>query len=78
MINSLEKAELVKREVHERDGRSFVIRLTEKGLRLFKEITPIYFERVNNFWASFDEAEKKALSSFFGRMIQGVGVIGAK
>ena len=78
LINSLEKAELVKREVHERDGRSFVIRLTEKGLRLFKEITPIYFERVNNFWASFDETEKKALAAFFGRMIQGVGVIGAK
>lgn len=78
LINSLEKAELVKREVHERDGRSFVIRLTEKGSNLFNEITPIYFDRVNQFWAAFDEAEKKSLSSLFDRLIRGVNVIGAK
>jgi DNA-binding MarR family transcriptional regulator len=78
LINSLEKAELVKREVHERDGRSFVIRLTEKGVQLFENITPIYYGRVNQFWSSFDENEKRSLSLLFGRMIEGIGVIGSK
>lgn len=78
LINSLEKAELVKREVHERDGRSFVIRLTEKGLKLFEAITPIYYGRVSQFWSSFDETEKRSLGLLFGRMIEGIGVIGGK
>lgn len=78
LINSLEKAELVKREVHERDGRSFVIRLTEKGLQLFDSITPVYYGRVNQFWSSFDETEKRSLGLLFGRMIEGIGIIGSK
>ncbi len=78
LINSLEKNELVKREVHEKDGRSFVIRLTEKGSRLFQEITPIYFDRVQKFWSAFGESEKKDLGQLFGKMIAQMEVIGGK
>lgn len=78
LINSLEKAEIVKRMTHERDGRSFVIRLTENGEALCNKVLPEYHTRVSHFWSSFDVEEKGQLNKFFERLIQGMGAIGQK
>lgn len=78
LINSLEKAELVKRTTHEKDGRSFVILLTEKGNSLCNEIIPLYHERISHFWSTFNETEKVQLNDFMERMIKGIHKIGEK
>nr|WP_295901336.1 MarR family transcriptional regulator [uncultured Bdellovibrio sp.] len=76
LINSLEKTELVKRMTHEKDGRSFVIRLTEKGERLCNEIVPLYHERISHFWSPFSEDEKHKLNDFMERIIKSIHKIG--
>lgn len=70
LINSLEKAELVVREGHQSDGRSFVIKLSPKGEQMIQEIFPLWYPRVVNFWNVVTEAEKDSLNSLLGKMIQ--------
>ncbi|NUN04153.1 MAG: MarR family transcriptional regulator [Bdellovibrio sp.] len=76
LINSLEKAELVKRNTHEKDGRSFVIVLTEKGHKLCEEILPQYYVRITEFWSPFDQNDKNLLNHLLERLITNVTKIG--
>ncbi|UOE99836.1 MarR family winged helix-turn-helix transcriptional regulator [Bdellovibrio reynosensis] len=76
LINSLEKAELVKRTTHEKDGRSFVILLTEKGIQACQEIAPLYHERISKFWSDFSVEEKQSISSGMEKLIKSVGRLG--
>lgn len=69
LINSLEKAELVARETHTKDGRAFVIKLTPKGHTLIKTIAPEYFSRISDFWSQFPESEKTQLKASLEHMI---------
>lgn len=78
LINSLEKAELVKRNTHEKDGRSFVIVLTDKGRSLCEEILPQYYGRVTEFWSPFDKTEKDSLNEILERMMKSVRKIGGE
>ncbi|WII73593.1 MarR family transcriptional regulator [Bdellovibrio sp. 22V] len=78
LINSLEKADIVKRTTHEKDGRSFVILLTEKGHEVCNKIQPLYHERISHFWSEFSNAEKEQINSVFERMIKVIGKLGQK
>ncbi|UXR64554.1 MarR family transcriptional regulator [Bdellovibrio bacteriovorus] len=70
LINSLEKAELVVREGHQSDGRSFVIKLAPKGEQLIQEIFPQWYPRVVNFWNVISEQEKGSMNGLLAKMIQ--------
>ncbi|WP_413580512.1 MarR family winged helix-turn-helix transcriptional regulator [Bdellovibrio sp. HCB288] len=50
LLNNMEKNELIVRETHAKDGRSFVIKLTDKGNNTLKEIFPQWYPRVKSFW----------------------------
>lgn len=76
LINSLEKAELVQRNTHEKDGRSFVIVLTNKGRSLCEEILPQYYSRITAFWSPFNQNEKNTLNEILERMMASVTKIG--
>ncbi|WP_413575867.1 MarR family winged helix-turn-helix transcriptional regulator [Bdellovibrio sp. HCB290] len=78
LINSLEKAELVKRTTHEKDGRSFVIQLTEKGLALLEEVSPIWFSNIGNFFGQFNDDDRKQLNDLLARMSQNVHLLNMK
>ncbi|MNJ92652.1 Transcriptional repressor MprA [compost metagenome] len=78
LINTLEKAELVERTTHEKDGRAFVIRLTSKGHETVGTIAPEYYSRLNTFWAQFSQDEKKSLNGFLEKMITNIQQLGAK
>lgn len=69
LLNNLEKAQLVVRESHEKDGRSFVIKLTEKGDQLIHEIFPRWYPNIQAFWGQFDSAERATLNAYFERML---------
>jgi len=77
LINGLEKQELVKRETHEKDGRSFVIKLTEKGDNLLREIFPLWNPKMTDFWMQFSPEERQLMKQLFGKMAAGTGVLGA-
>lgn len=78
LINSLEKTEIVKRTTHEKDGRSFVILLTEKGHNICNEVLPLYHERISLFWAEFNNGEKEQLNALMERMISTINKLGQK
>lgn len=63
LINGLEKAEFLKRETHKNDGRSFVIKITEKGSQLIQQLTPLWMARVDEFWGQFQNEEERAMVS---------------
>ncbi|MDG0815635.1 MarR family winged helix-turn-helix transcriptional regulator [Bdellovibrio svalbardensis] len=69
LLNSLEKANLIVRETHQRDGRSFVIKLTEKGDSTIKEIFPRWYPFIQSFWGQFADDEKSNLDRLLERMI---------
>lgn len=75
LINSLEKAELVARETHEKDGRAFVIKLTTKGQALLSTIAPDWYPRVMKFWSVFNEEEKTILNGMLDKIIQNIHVL---
>lgn len=78
LINSLEKAGLVERKSHAKDGRAFVIHITPKGLDLTKEIAPLYYTRLQTFWAQFSHDEKTQLNAMMEKMIGSINELGAK
>lgn len=75
LINSLEKAELVKREMHAKDGRSFVIKLTEKGEALIRELIPQWVPRMSSFWGQFSTEERPVVSSILEKMMKHTAVM---
>ncbi|WP_374027934.1 MarR family winged helix-turn-helix transcriptional regulator [Bdellovibrio bacteriovorus] len=78
LINSLEKVEVVQRTTHEKDGRSYVIKLTEKGKKMTGEILPEYQTRINKFWSEFPSEEKTQINVYFERLIKQMKEIGQK
>ncbi len=78
LINSLEKVEVVQRTTHEKDGRSYVIKLTEKGKKMTGEILPEYQTRINKFWSEFPSEEKNQINGYFERLIKQMKEIGQK
>ncbi|AFY00321.1 MarR family winged helix-turn-helix transcriptional regulator [Bdellovibrio bacteriovorus] len=78
LINSLEKSEIVQRTTHEKDGRSYVIKLTEKGKKQTGEILPEYQTRINKFWSEFPSQEKDQINGYFERLIKQMKEIGHK
>lgn len=70
LINGLEKQELVRRESHEKDGRSFVIKITEKGDTLIREIFPKWAPKMTSFWGQFPPEERETLKKILEKMSQ--------
>ncbi|KHD88236.1 MAG: MarR family transcriptional regulator [Bdellovibrio sp. ArHS] len=75
LINGLEKAELVKREMHEKDGRSFVIKITDKGLSLVKEIFPQWAPKISAFWNQISHDELNSFSGTLEKMVHSTSVL---
>lgn len=70
LINNLEKSELILRETHQSDGRSFVIKLSQKGQDLIQEIFPQWYPKLSAFWSVVGESEKSDLNNVLQKMIQ--------
>lgn len=77
LINGLEKQELVRRETHEKDGRSFVIKLTEKGDALLREIFPQWNPRMTAYWMQFSPEERQLMKQLFGKLAASTGLLNA-
>ncbi|WP_415061814.1 MarR family winged helix-turn-helix transcriptional regulator [Bdellovibrio sp.] len=75
LLNSLEKAELVKRELHQKDARSFVIRLTEKGEGLIKELFPVWSPKLSAFWSQFSDQERTLMQGLLEKMLRSTSLL---
>lgn len=62
LVSSLEKAGLISKIGHERDGRAYYIQATEKAHNLVKEILPQWMPLVTKFWSQLDEEEGERFS----------------
>lgn len=70
LINSLEKAELVTRQTHKKDGRAFVIMLTDKGRALYKDVAPNYFGRISELMSAFPNEERESMKEIMKKLVQ--------
>lgn len=75
LINSLEKAALVLRETHKKDGRAFVIKLTPAGAELVANICPEYFARIDKIMDAFTGEEKNILKDLTRKLIEMLPII---
>jgi DNA-binding MarR family transcriptional regulator len=79
LLNNMEKNELIVRETHVKDGRSFVIKLTQKGDSTLKEIFPQWYPRVQNFWQQqFSKDQLVAFKNTLEEMIKKTEVLGTE
>lgn len=69
LLNNMDKAGLLTRNPHEKDGRSYVIKITDKGREVIKEILPQWYPQVQNFWKNFSEEEREGLNALLKRMM---------
>ena len=69
LLNSLEKAGLITREVHPRDARSFMVKLTQKGDETLKEIFPKWYPLIQSFWSQFSEHETKEMNQYLHKLL---------
>lgn len=70
LLNNMEKAELLARHAHQKDGRSYLIKITQKGQEMLKEILPLWYPRVETFWSHFSETDRESLNVLLKRMIE--------
>lgn len=75
LINSLEKANLVSRQTHKKDGRAFVIKLTTNGSELVQKICPEYFGRIDKIMDAFSTEEKQSLRDLMLKLTQRLSII---
>jgi DNA-binding MarR family transcriptional regulator len=69
-VRSLESQGYVKRTKHPRDRRSFVLEITPKGKRLFREILPSADERYREILAGLTPAELRSLRKILHKLIE--------
>ncbi len=75
LINSLEKASLVSRETHKKDGRAFVIKLTPSGSEVVQKICPEYFGRIDKIMGAFSDVEKSSLRDLTQKLTERLSLI---
>lgn len=76
LLNGLEKADLIRREEHHNDRRSFVIKITDKGEQLIKHIIPQWAPQVAAFWNKFTHDEMSGMNSLMGKMLENLHMLG--
>lgn len=68
LIDRMEKAGLVTRTPHSNDRRYNIIKLTNKGEKLFLKVEPHYKEQIHKVMASMDESELKKLMAMLEKV----------
>jgi DNA-binding MarR family transcriptional regulator len=61
LVDRMEKAKLVVRTAAANDRRFNIVKLTEKGRKLYAKVDPLYSKKVKNTMAVLTEAEQKKL-----------------
>ncbi|MDO5018080.1 MAG: MarR family transcriptional regulator [Lagierella massiliensis] len=61
VIQNLLKRELVEKLENPKDKRSYLLKITKKGIKLFEEIFPPHLENINKIFSVLDEDEKDEL-----------------
>lgn len=63
LLNGLQKTNLIERSTHSRDGRAYVIKLSEAGVALLNVVKPEFLKCVNSMMDQFSETEKQCMVS---------------
>ncbi len=68
LLNGLEKSQFIVRATHARDGRAYVIKLSEQGQELLNRVKPEFFNCLNNMMAEFSHEEKQQMVGCLSRL----------
>ncbi len=68
IVGRMEKAGWIEREVAQKDGRAFVVRLSKRGWGIFEEIMADYRNWVDEVFAPINDNEAKLMIDALRRM----------
>lgn len=68
LLISLEKAGLSQRKIHQSDGRSYVIQLSDAGHNLYKKLQPSFLNMIRQFFSGLENTEVQALKDVLTKM----------
>ena len=72
LVDNLEKAGYLRREINLKDRRGFFAVITEEGIAALREAWPIYAEGIAQFFAQhLDEESAVLLARLFSKMLAG-------
>ncbi|GAF41897.1 marr family transcriptional regulator [Agrilactobacillus composti DSM 18527 = JCM 14202] len=71
LIRGLLVDQLIEKAPVPRDKRSFVVRITAKGLQLLTRFLPVNFQTVNHLFANLTSAEQKQLNVLLNKLLLG-------
>lgn len=75
LLNGLEKAGHIKRESHEKDGRSYVIKITEQGANLVNTLFPAWIPTIEKFWNQVADDHRSALDQILLKMVHSTKIL---
>ncbi|MDD7306387.1 MAG: MarR family transcriptional regulator [Peptoniphilaceae bacterium] len=61
VIQNLRKMDMVEKLDNPKDKRSYLLKITDKGKKLFEEIFPPHLDNINEIFSVLDEREKNEL-----------------
>jgi DNA-binding MarR family transcriptional regulator len=70
-LDRLERNQIVSREPDPANTRSSLVRLTDKGLRLFNEIAPIHLANEDRLLSALGPQERQLLADLLRRLLSG-------
>ena len=73
LLEKLEKRELVSRQQNPEDTRAKIVKLTEEGHTLFKELIDVVHHFENDMLQGFSPAERALLGDWLQRMATNLG-----
>ena len=68
MVGQLERDGLIKRFRHPTDGRSSIIRLTAKGMRLFRNVYPVHHRNMERAMKAISPTQVRVLARLLFRL----------
>ena len=73
VIKNLERSELIRKKINDKDRRSRTIELTEKGRGIISEFFPEHVKTINNIFSGMNEKEKIELTELIKGLSLSIG-----
>lgn len=77
LLDRLERDDLIERLAHHRDRRKIGVHLTSKGRQVLAEMLPDYYRSIAKIMAKLTEKERLELTTFLGKVNQGLSALSA-
>lgn len=69
LISNLEKTGYIQKEINDQDARSYSIKVSPKGEEIYKELVPIWADKVNEWFGTLEPEEYSQLMVLIRKLL---------